>query len=313
MFDIFMEVFILTIQQCKYILEIVRQGSFNEAAKVLFVAQTSISSAVKAIENELNIKIFERSNKGVDLTKEGAEFVRYARQLVGQAEFISDRYLVPKKINKISVSAQHYDFVAEIFGKFMMENSEGDFDYCLREVETFNVIDDVAKSFSDIGIMAIKSSDRELMERFLTGKHLEFHELFRTPYHAYIRKGHPLSHMEKVDFSDLAAYPYITYEQGEHSASMFTEEFSDKISCAKNVRITDRATLMNFLLVTDCYTIGTGTLNHSKLSGDNMLAIPLKSSGEYVIGYVVRNDKKLRSHAQSFIESLTDFFLDFSK
>lgn len=303
----------MTIQQCKYILEIVKQGSFNEAAKVLFVAQTSISTAVKSIENELNIKIFDRSNKGVDLTAEGAEFVRYAKQLVAQADFISDRYLVPKKINKISVSAQHYDFVAEIFGKFMMDNNEGDFDYCLREVETINVIDDVAKSYSDIGIMAIKDSHMEVMERFLTGKHLEFRELFRTPYHAYIRKGHPLAHLDKVDFADLSNYPYITYEQGENSASMFTEEFSDKISCAKNVRITDRATLMNFLLITDCYTIGTGTLNHSKLSGDNMLAIPLKSSGEYVIGYVVRNDKKLRSHAQSFISSLTAFFKGFSK
>lgn len=303
----------MTIQQCRYILEIVKQGSFNEAAKTLFVAQTSISSAVKAVENELNIKIFERSNKGVDLTLEGAEFVRYAKQLVGQAEFITDRYLMPKKANKLTVSAQHYDFVAEIFGKFMRENNEGDFDYCLREVETSNVIDDVAKSFSDIGIMAIKDTDLELMARFLRGKHLEFTELFRTPYHVYIRKGHPLSHLDKVDFTDLANYPYITYEQGEYSASMFTEEFSDKISCEKNVRITDRATLMNFILVTDCYTIGTGTLNHSKLSGDNMLAIPLASSGEYVIGYVIRNDKKLRSHPQSFLNSLREFFKGFSK
>jgi len=303
----------LTIQQCKYVLEIVKQGSFNEAAKSLYVAQTSVSAAVKSIENELNIKIFDRTNKGVDLTQDGAEFVRYAKQLVGQAEFIADRYLVPKKTNKLSVSAQHYDFVAEIFGKFMMENNETDFDYCLREVETFNVIDDVAKSSSDIGIMAIKSTDMELMERFLKGKHIEFHELFRTPYHAYIRKGHPLSHMEQIDFSDLTSYPYISYEQGEHSSTMFTEEFYDKVTCDRNVRITDRATLMNFLLVTDCYTIGTGTLNHSKLSGDNMLAIPLKSSGEYVIGYIVRNDKKLRAQAQSFIDLLTVFFTGFSK
>ncbi len=66
----------MTIQQCKYILEIVKQGSFNEAAKSMFVAQTSISSAVKSLEEELGIKIFERSNKGVFLTDEGAEFVR---------------------------------------------------------------------------------------------------------------------------------------------------------------------------------------------------------------------------------------------
>ncbi len=302
----------MTIQQCRYILEIVKQGSFNEAAKTLFVAQTSISSAVKSIENELKIKIFDRTNKGVELTDAGAEFVRYARQLVGQADFISDRYLSPYGFKRISVSAQHYDFVAELFGNFLTSNGEGDFDYTIREVETFNVIDDVEKSFSDIGIMAIKDTDIELMERFLVGKHIAFKGLFRTPFHVYIRKGHPLSHKDKLDFSDLSGYPYITYEQGENNASMFTEEFSDKISCEKNVRITDRATLMNLLLITDCYTIGTGTLNHSKLSSGNIIALPLKSSGEYIIGYIVRNDKKLSETAQSFVNSLTGFFKNFS-
>ena len=86
------EVIELTIQQCRYILEIVKQGSFNEAAKSMFVAQTSISGAVKSVEDELGIKLFERSNKGVFLTDDGAEFVRYAKQLVSHADFITERY-----------------------------------------------------------------------------------------------------------------------------------------------------------------------------------------------------------------------------
>ncbi len=298
----------MTIQQCRYILEIVKQGSFNEAAKTMFVAQTSISGAVKSIETELNIKIFERSNKGVFLTDEGSEFVRYAKQLVSQADFISDRYMSYDEMDKISISSQHYDFVAEVFGQFINENESGSFDFCLREVETFKVIDDVEKSFSDLGIIAIKDSDMDVMERLLDGKKISFYKLFKTPFHVYIGREHPLASHAKLSFSDLAKYPYITYEQGEQCHSMFTEEFSDKISCDKNVRITDRATLMNMLFVTNCYTIGTGTMNYSKLSGGNILAIPLDTSGEYIIGYIVRKDKKLTSDTQKFIKALAEFF-----
>ncbi len=298
----------MTIQQCRYILEIVKQGSFNEAAKAMFVAQTSISGAVKSIEEELGIKLFERSNKGVFLTDDGAEFVRYAKQLVWQADFMTDRYLAPTEIEKISVSSQHYDFVAEVFGQFLNENDKGNFDFCLREVETFNVIDDVEKSFSEVGIIAIKDTDMDVMERLLYGKRLMFHKLFKTPFHVYIGKNHPLAGCSKISFADLIKYPYITYEQGEHTMSMFTEEFSDKINCGKNVRITDRATLMNMLFITNCYTIGTGTMNYSKLSGGNILSIPLSTSGEYNIGYIVRRDKKLTKNAQMFISSLAEFF-----
>ena len=50
----------MTIQQCIYALEIAKTGSFNEAAKQLFVAQSSLSVSIKSLEQELNIQIFNR-------------------------------------------------------------------------------------------------------------------------------------------------------------------------------------------------------------------------------------------------------------
>ena len=117
-----------------------------------------------------------------------------------------------------------------------------------------------------------------------------------------------MSDRSRISFSELKNYPYITYEQGGHTSSMFTEEFSDRITSGKNVRITDRATLMNMLFITECYTIGTGTMNYSKLSGGNILAVPLDTSGEYIIGYIVRKDKKINHLAQKFVDALADFF-----
>lgn len=84
----------MTIQQCKYVLKILDCGSFNEAAKQLFIAQSNLSVHIKALEQELHIKIFERAGTGVLLTEEGAEFVRYARQIVNYNDFIANRYTI---------------------------------------------------------------------------------------------------------------------------------------------------------------------------------------------------------------------------
>ena len=56
----------------------------NEAAKQLFITQPSLSNAVKDLENEMGIEIFIRNPKGITLTRDGMEFLSYARQVVEQ-------------------------------------------------------------------------------------------------------------------------------------------------------------------------------------------------------------------------------------
>ena len=91
----------MTIQQCKYVIGIAKCGSFNEAAKQLYVAQSSLSSSVKALEEELGIVIFERSSNGVYLTDDGSEFIRYATQITEQSDFVSERYNSCKNCKKL--------------------------------------------------------------------------------------------------------------------------------------------------------------------------------------------------------------------
>lgn len=90
----------MTLQQMKYIIAIVRCGSIAEAAKQLFISQPSLSNAVKDIENEIGIEIFQRSAKGITLTTNGSEFLSYARQVVEQAELMEQRYLNKKPSKK---------------------------------------------------------------------------------------------------------------------------------------------------------------------------------------------------------------------
>lgn len=83
----------MTLQQLRYVIKIVECGSITEAAKQLFISQPSLSNAVKELETELSIEIFNRTAKGISLTTDGTEFLSYARQVIEQTELLEQRYL----------------------------------------------------------------------------------------------------------------------------------------------------------------------------------------------------------------------------
>ena len=129
----------MTLQQLKYIIEIVNCGSMNLAAQKLFVSQPSLSNAVKELEKELGIEIFIRTNKGVTLSSSGQEFLGYARQIIEQTELLEQRYHKDKPARRLlAVSTQHYAFV-----NLIKEYAQDEYDFTLRETKTHEIIDDV--------------------------------------------------------------------------------------------------------------------------------------------------------------------------
>ncbi len=290
----------MTIQQCKYVLAVAKTGSFNEAAKQLFVAQSSLSISIKSLEQELEIKIFERSSNGVYLTDEGAEFVKYAAQICENSDFVVERY--KKEISKkLYISTQHYDFIADIFGNFLKSIEDENYRFSIREIETYNVICDVETARSDIGIIAIKDGDYDVMKRYLKKKNLLFTPFIEVRPHVFFRKNHSLSHCDRLSISELKEYPYVSYEQGEHSSSYFTEELTDISYINKHIEISDRATLMNLLMLTDAYTIGTGIMPSALNKGD-IISVPFESDEFYIIGHLLNEERKVSDITNDFIK-----------
>ena len=106
----------MTVQQLRYIITVAEAGSSTDAAKKLFISQPSLSNAVKDIEKEIGISVFIRSRTGITLTKEGMEFLGYARQVIQKMELLEDRYVTSKSEKiKFGVSAQHYTFTENAF------------------------------------------------------------------------------------------------------------------------------------------------------------------------------------------------------
>lgn len=290
----------MTIQQCIYVLEIHNTGSFSEAARKLFVAQSSLSTSVRSLEDELGIKIFERSKNGTVLTVEGAEFVRYAAEIVSKNDFVINRYKTQKPSSRLFISTQHYDFIADAFCRLVNENQDTEYSLSLQEKETYEVIRDVEIAYSDIGIIAIKNEDIDIMNRYLQNKEISFFPIFKVSPHVFLRKEHPLSSRPYLLYEMLNNYPYLSYEQGAHKDSWFTEETISGDFANKHIVISDRATLMNILLKTDAYTVGTGIMP-SALNEGKIISIPLESNTHYSVGYITRDDRKLTPLLEKFV------------
>ena len=82
----------MTLQQLRYIVMVAETGTITEAAGKLYISQPSLTNAIHELEKEMNITIFNRTNKGISVSKEGEDFLSYARQILEQAAILEDKY-----------------------------------------------------------------------------------------------------------------------------------------------------------------------------------------------------------------------------
>ena len=99
----------------------------------------------------------------------------------------------------------------------------------------------------------------------------------------------PLAKRKSITLEDLAPYPRLSYEQGDHNAFYFSEEIQSTLECSKDIHVCDRATLFNLLIGLNGYTICSGVINES-LNGKNIVAVPLNLDDYMEIGYLTREN-----------------------
>ena len=139
----------MTFSQLNYILEVSRCGSINKAASKLFVSQSSLSNSIHELEKELDIVIFSRSTKGIELTAEGSEFLSYIRPLIEQQKQIKALYAQKnaKPCLRLSVATQRYPFAVKAFTDLINASEHPKFEVRIKETCIYQIIELENKSF----------------------------------------------------------------------------------------------------------------------------------------------------------------------
>lgn len=297
----------MTLQQIHYTIVISETGSMNKAAELLYISQPSLTAAVKELEKEIGITVFNRSGKGVSLTADGMEFLTYARQVYQQYETLSEKYSGGRIKRKFGVSAQHYSFAVQAFVETVREYDTCDYEFAVRETNTADVVNDVASLKSEIGILYLSNFNRQFIMKMLQTNQLEFYHLTDCNVYAYLWKEHPLAEREAVSLSELEGYPCLTFEQGDKSSFYFAEEIFSTSEYARVIKATDRSTMLNLMKGLNGYTFCSGIICND-LNGSDYTAVPISDkTDEMEIGYILRKNIILSDTGKKYIEKLKAF------
>ena len=297
----------MTLQQLKYVIVTAEKGTVSEAAKALFISQPSLTNAIKELEREMNVTIFDRTNKGVCVSKEGEVFLGYARQVLEQASLLEEKYC-GKTVGRrqFCVSTQHYSFAVNAFVDLIKEFGGNEYDFSLRETQTHEIIEDVANMKSEIGILYLNDFNETVLHKMIKRYDLRFTELFVAKPHVFVSSSHPLAGCVSVTMEELLVYPYLSFEQGEHNSFYYSEEIFSTVDRQKNIRVRDRATLFNLLIGLNGYTLCSGVIDE-ELNGKNIIAVPLEEKGDMHIGYLTNKKARLSRLSEYYIDSLKKY------
>lgn len=294
----------MTLQQLKYVVTVADNGTISDAAKKLFISQPSLTNAIKELENEMQITIFNRTNKGIVVSNIGDEFLAYARQVLEQANLLEEKFLnVKKQSPRFSVSTQHYSFAVNAFVDVIREFGGNQYDFTLRETQTYEIIEDVSRLKSEIGILYTSLKNKEVIMKLIKQNGLEFEELFIARPHVFISSKHPLAAHEEIALNDLDEYPYLSFEQGDYNSFYFSEEILSTLDRNKNIKVRDRATLFNLAVGLNGYTVSTGVISR-ELNGENIIARPLKVEEYMCVGTIKQKNMSLSRYGKAYMEAL---------
>ncbi len=299
----------MTLQQLRYFIVIAESGSFGKAAQKLYISQPSVSSVVKELEKELEIEIFVRTPKGVHLTEQGRELYRYALELIDKSDEILGHFRNEKRSRRelLTVSSQHYSFLIEAMSKLAGSIDAEKYTLRIKETNMMNIIEDVAKLRSDIGVIYKAGYSEKYINRLLGQNSIEFIEIKKTKPHVFLSKSHPLAGREFLRYRDLKPYMAVNYNLEENIPMFFAEEINDDAHFSnKNIYTNDLYTSVSFIKNNMAYDIGTGLLSDDLK--EDIAVIPLDSEEVMTIGVIRNRNVPMSSVVKKLIKLIEQEF-----
>jgi hypothetical protein len=189
------------------------------------------------------------------------------------------------------------------FVSLVREYGNEEYEFALRETQTYEIIEDVKSLRSEIGILYLNEFNGKVINKLLKAANLEFNSLFTAKPHIFISSKNPLAVQSSVTIEQLQIYPYLSFDQGEYNSFHFSEEILSTLTHKKSIRVNDRATLFNLLIGLNGYTISTGVLS-ADLNGNEIIPVPLESDEIINVGWISHRNTSLSMLGVAYVQAL---------
>lgn len=206
----------MELRQLRYFLKAAETLNFTDAAKQLYITQSTLSQQIKQLETELNVLLFDRIGKKVFLTEAGNEFLPFAKQTVGDADLAVQRIQDLQGIRtgslRIGITYSLSFGLAPIILRFMKE-------YPNIKLEVFyNTAQELLQMLKDRELDFVLSFSMTVKD-----EQIEETDLYEVPLCAIVHLRHPLAFQKNISLKELKQYSLVLPSRGLSARSALND------------------------------------------------------------------------------------------
>lgn len=297
----------MQLQQLKYVLEVEQTGSMNKAAQNLFVSQPNLSSAIRKLEEELNVHIFKRTNRGTEVTDEGKLLVQYAKSILGQVEQLKKAYGVEEKkhVRFLEISQTGMIHLAPVISRIYNQFNESRVEIRIKENNLGEVIKHLYYMRSEVAVVTMNATELQLIEKVLDQRKIELNFLNKTRLGVIVSPKSCLYNRESVCFEVLSELTYIECIADKNLSSQHSSELVEVWSrfVGNTICVNNQETVVELLWHLDCYSFDL-EMNAAYFKAKGLKFIPIEEAIEMHVAWVKRKRERLSEEATHLIETL---------
>ncbi len=283
----------MELRQLRYFHAISKLKNFTKAAKQTCISQPSITASIQKLEEELNLKLFDRSQKQISLTSEGKIFFQRVDEVLNKIDTaiseIQDYAKLKKGRIKLGVTPM---IGAYYFPQIFMGFKKAYPDISLNIVEEgTNIIKELLKEGAfDLGLGIICDDDDAY----------DTYPLFKKQVCVCVSESHPFCSKKRVTFDDIKNQSFIMFKEGFYLRELIFQHFKNN-NFTPNITISTNQleTIKSFV----SRNIGIAFLfeNGIKMEKD-LVSIPIENPLYITIGIISVKNKYLSKASQAFVD-----------
>lgn len=294
----------------KYAIMVAETGSISKAAEKLYVAQPNVSRAIKELESDLNITIFERNSKGMIVTPEGEQLIHYAKRILRQIDDMEKIFKYQKKKNVFSISVPRASYISDAFVEFSkcLNNIDNAEVYYI-ETNAYRVINNVINEEYNLGILRYYINHDRYFKDIIEKKELKCELINQFKYVLIFNKNSALAENKEIHYSDLKDFIEIAhgdpYVPSLSTNELVKTELSEEVS--RRIFVFERASQFELLANNEETFMWVSPVSKRLLDRYGLVQKEcIDNTKEYKDLLIYRSNYKLSKLDQEFITKLCE-------
>lgn len=299
-------------QHLRYVVEVEKACSITKAAHNLYMGQPNLSKAIKELESELGISIFKRTAKGVEPTRQGAEFLGYARTILAQIDELESLYKPHGETSvSLNLSVPRATYIAAAFSKFLNHYAAEDhLNIRYRETSSLDAINDIVSGESDFGVIRCQEIYESYFMRIVREHGLKAELVWQFPMSVLMSDKHPLAVYDDIPYHLLGRYTELVHPDDQAPPVAFSHIRRDaKLETPrKTIAVYDRGVQFDLLQKVNNTFMWVSPIPMHELAEKHLVLRGCTSAQIKSRDYLVTDPRRpLNRHESLFAEELLRF------